>query len=104
MIMVVHYFPFVFFFNDTATTEIYTLSLHDALPIVAAHHGGIDPHAAGVQRRRHHVAPAEVRRAIVGELHEAGPLDADEVGDALQDQLHAVLVPARVEALLEDVR
>src|SRR5215510_8028414 len=23
---------FVFFFNDTATTEIYTLSLHDALP------------------------------------------------------------------------
>src|SRR3712207_8648769 len=26
-------FFFVFFFNDTATTEIYTLSLHDALPI-----------------------------------------------------------------------
>src|SRR3712207_7201487 len=25
--------PLVFFFNDTATTEIYTLSLHDALPI-----------------------------------------------------------------------
>src|SRR6266481_4462913 len=27
------YFFFCFFFNDTATTEIYTLSLHDALPI-----------------------------------------------------------------------
>src|SRR6266540_7177019 len=27
---------FFFFFNDTATTEIYTLSLHDALPIQAA--------------------------------------------------------------------
>src|SRR5437867_9526706 len=27
------YFYFFFFFNDTATTEIYTLSLHDALPI-----------------------------------------------------------------------
>src|SRR5258708_38743873 len=27
---------FVFFFNDTATTEIYTLSLHDALPILSA--------------------------------------------------------------------
>src|SRR6266498_686499 len=27
------YFFFFFFFNDTATTEIYTLSLHDALPI-----------------------------------------------------------------------
>src|SRR2546430_17364615 len=26
----------LFFFNDTATTEIYTLSLHDALPICAA--------------------------------------------------------------------
>src|SRR2546421_11990452 len=27
------FFNFFFFFNDTATTEIYTLSLHDALPI-----------------------------------------------------------------------
>src|SRR2546425_11405071 len=27
------YIYFFFFFNDTATTEIYTLSLHDALPI-----------------------------------------------------------------------
>src|SRR3712207_6870932 len=31
----IHTFLF-FFFNDTATTEIYTLSLHDALPILAA--------------------------------------------------------------------
>src|SRR5215212_12153797 len=32
--MVYSYFClFFFFFNDTATTEIYTLSLHDALPI-----------------------------------------------------------------------
>src|SRR5438034_8836694 len=29
------FFSFFFFFNDTATTEIYTLSLHDALPICA---------------------------------------------------------------------
>src|SRR6266700_358916 len=28
-----YFFIFFFFFNDTATTEIYTLSLHDALPI-----------------------------------------------------------------------
>src|SRR3712207_8342518 len=27
------YYSYFFFFNDTATTEIYTLSLHDALPI-----------------------------------------------------------------------
>jgi len=31
---------FFFFFNDTATTEIYTLSLHDALPICSASNGG----------------------------------------------------------------
>src|SRR2546423_7665741 len=30
-----HHLFFFFFFNDTATTEIYTLSLHDALPILA---------------------------------------------------------------------
>src|SRR2546426_9715521 len=29
---------FFFFFNDTATTEIYTLSLHDALPISFSFH------------------------------------------------------------------
>src|SRR6266487_6651169 len=29
----IFFFFFFFFFNDTATTEIYTLSLHDALPI-----------------------------------------------------------------------
>src|SRR3712207_9188612 len=29
----------IFFFNDTATTEIYTLSLHDALPIWPVHDG-----------------------------------------------------------------
>src|SRR2546425_810768 len=31
--MYIHSHLFFFFFNDTATTEIYTLSLHDALPI-----------------------------------------------------------------------
>src|SRR5947207_4680695 len=30
-----------FFVNDPATTEIYTLSLHDALPISTAVHGGL---------------------------------------------------------------
>src|SRR3989454_1083503 len=38
--------PF-FFFNDTATTEIYTLSLHDALPI------SLQPQLVGVLRRAH---------------------------------------------------
>src|SRR5258708_34128489 len=35
--------PVLFFFNDTATTEIYTLSLNDALPISE------DPYMAGAQ-------------------------------------------------------
>src|SRR3712207_9201152 len=33
-----------FFFNDTATTEIYTLSLHDALPISAVVGVGVSGH------------------------------------------------------------
>src|SRR5256885_4537283 len=32
--MLVNTWSLIFFFNDTATTEIYTLSLHDALPIL----------------------------------------------------------------------
>src|SRR5258708_36822670 len=34
---------FFFFFNDTATTEIYTLSLHDALPIYSEYCGTDGP-------------------------------------------------------------
>src|SRR2546425_9770162 len=35
----------IFFFNDTATTEIYTLSLHDALPISHQHELPVAIHA-----------------------------------------------------------
>src|SRR5438270_11117669 len=50
---------FFFFFNDTATTEIYTLSLHDALPISRADpsspqpetHRGCDVTEAGFVER-----------------------------------------------------
>src|SRR2546422_7572548 len=44
----------LFFFNDTATTEIYTLSLHDALPI--------SPAAAGPGRRERPAAPPRPAR------------------------------------------
>src|SRR3989442_13162056 len=37
---------FFFFFNDTATTEIYTLSLHDALPILV-----VKEHTAAINNR-----------------------------------------------------
>src|SRR5258708_14599885 len=39
-----------FFFNDTATTEIYTLSLHDALPIYACPFTGTDVHCVTPNR------------------------------------------------------
>src|SRR2546422_7396122 len=42
--MFIFYSFFFFFFNDTATTEIYTLSLHDALPIC-------DPRRLGLSAR-----------------------------------------------------
>src|SRR5688572_32519184 len=32
-LIIISFYSYFFFFNDTATTEIYTLSLHDALPI-----------------------------------------------------------------------
>src|SRR2546428_3398772 len=40
-----------FFFNDTATTEIYTLSLHDALPIYARNRFSPSSSSTGVSRR-----------------------------------------------------
>src|SRR2546430_8812505 len=51
--------PVLFFFNDTATTEIYTLSLHDALPIYHAEGHGChqQPHGQRVA-----VQGARVRR------------------------------------------
>src|SRR2546430_13153150 len=47
---------FFFFFNDTATTEIYTLSLHDALPISAVRVKSSARPAAGPLER---VSPRE---------------------------------------------
>src|SRR6476659_8434434 len=46
-----HVFSCFFFFNDTATTEIYTLSLHDALPISATSSWPAPPRAAEVASR-----------------------------------------------------
>src|SRR3712207_8915189 len=41
-----------FFFNDTATTEIYTLSLHDALPIFVSCTPSTSPTSLGTPRVR----------------------------------------------------
>src|SRR2546430_7531247 len=44
---------FLFFFNDTATTEIYTLSLHDALPIYLGRNLCFHPVLERVHLRAH---------------------------------------------------
>src|SRR6266478_9180362 len=49
------FYFFFFFFNDTATTEIYTLSLHDALPISQGR-------ARGLRGRLRYRSPATGRR------------------------------------------
>src|SRR5438874_7165700 len=51
------FFFFFFFFNDTATTEIYTLSLHDALPI--CHPDAVPRDLRGARPRR---PPARIDR------------------------------------------
>src|SRR3712207_7986492 len=57
-----------FFFNDTATTEIYTLSLHDALPISVP---GVGPHRRG--RRARPVPGRDVGGAARGAAHGRDP-------------------------------
>src|SRR6266496_3879341 len=53
---------FFFFFNDTATTEIYTLSLHDALPISLRRRLGREGHV----RSRRAVGRADLQVRLVG--------------------------------------
>src|SRR5258706_16402603 len=63
---------FFFFFNDTATTEIYTLSLHDALPI-SRHVRGIGSHLdARVRRYMFHRLGdrMEVAHAVINDRSE----------------------------------
>src|SRR6266852_9179711 len=79
-----------FFFNDTATTEIYTLSLHDALPIRPADGPPSTRMAKGAR-----VVPRRDHRQGWGRLanarHEMEPTDAPVVGDAL----HVVVITGR---------
>src|SRR2546430_11219414 len=67
-----------FFFNDTATTEIYTLSLHDALPISGSARARLPVHLDGAggelparqsEPGRHDQAPAGVRKGRRSEEH-----------------------------------
>src|SRR3712207_8976167 len=71
-----------FFFNDTATTEIYTLSLHDALPIFP---GGDDSRA--VRTDHPGALPLEVGEHRGGVLHRDTLGDDHEQLDARVDRL-----------------
>src|SRR5947207_7669283 len=61
---------FVFFFNDTATTEIYTLSLHDALPICECPgDGDQDGRLRTEEQQRHQVGGVRDRQGGRSEEH-----------------------------------
>src|SRR2546429_4477300 len=75
-----------FFFNDTATTEIYTLSLHDALPICRLHAAREEPqdHRPGQPAQQ----PADRRgqgQRLRGRAHRS-----EEHTSELQSRLHLV--------------
>src|SRR3712207_9203867 len=70
---------FFFFFNDTATTEIYTLSLHDALPIYLIVGLGIE-RVGGVVRE-------EPRRRELGERVRQREGDALKLGERPPERL-----------------
>ena len=61
---------FFFFFNDTATTEIYTLSLHDALPICSV--SDEIPGARSTWGVSDFLLDVELRGRAGGQLHEIG--------------------------------
>src|SRR6266511_6291196 len=72
--MLIHKLFFCFFFNDTATTEIYTLSLHDALPIYsqlrqpARSEGQGRPRATAGNRSEEHTSELQSRENLVCRL------------------------------------
>src|SRR5271157_6670277 len=74
LINVVFFLLFCFFFNDTATTEIYTLSLHDALPIstgcasVRSRCIGADCRGARMHRSEEHTSELQSRPHLVCRL------------------------------------
>src|SRR2546430_17464391 len=86
-----HHPTFIFFFfNDTATTEIYTLSLHDALPIsVTGHRNPVGAHAPGEAGIALAVHPAVLQHR---RMHHAGAEDlrSEEHTSELQSQSNLV--------------
>src|SRR5256885_12226505 len=77
-----------FFFNDTATTEIYTLSLHDALPISRGHHR---PHQRLPRRPpHHHRRPHRVPPPRQKKFHQSARSRSEEHTSELQSPCNLV--------------
>src|SRR5436189_1199968 len=80
---------FFFFFNDTATTEIYTLSLHDALPI--SYGGTVDSPTARKRRTRRVVKRARSRpRSRSISRRSSGAARSEEHTSELQSPMYLV--------------
>src|SRR5690348_18125330 len=81
---------FCFFFKDTATTEIYTLSLHDALPISAKAAKAGD--ARGIVPRRQGARPRfpDVRHEKLGRRRAVAAHRSEEHTSELQSPVHLV--------------
>src|SRR5258708_32401638 len=86
-----------FFFNDTATTEIYTLSLHDALPISDRSCLARQRSRSGPSRRHHSISPCLQRWPRLLPLSSAArrkqtrpPLRSEEHTSELQSPDHLV--------------
>src|SRR2546430_3241941 len=77
-----------FFFNDTATTEIYTLSLHDALPI--CEHGSLRGRSSFVAADGGAVVGSERWRRGARLRHRHGRLRSEEHTSELQSQSNLV--------------
>src|SRR3712207_8338621 len=80
------------FFNDTATTEIYTLSLHDALPIFSLQRN-LRPSLAEVTSRffHRHVGAARLLLCSWGAAQDGGPpLRSEEHTSELQSRQYLV--------------
>src|SRR3712207_7338155 len=82
---------YLFFFNDTATTEIYTLSLHDALPIFGplgapAPEDGDEERSDEQHGRGDPELPRQPQVAVVGEVVHLGK---DTVGDRKSTRLNS---------------
>src|SRR2546426_4007430 len=98
---------FFFFFNDTATTEIYTLTLHDALPISHRPGGGApDATAAPNHQAAHRAAPRRGRLArvdaVAGDARCARRSEPQARADSLNREAQRLL--SRFQTELQSLR